>query len=102
MAARMTIRLDTNLQRFTAADHPDLRYLGVVQRGMEVGALALTADGRYVQVNGDIVQELNASRVRAALGPAHTSRIGPSAPAPAAPVVVTVRKRRVAVLPPED
>lgn len=101
MASRMTIRLDTNLQRFTAGEHPDFRYLGVVQRGMEVGALALTPDGRYVQVNGDIVQDLNASRVRAALGSAYTSRVVPSAPAPAQAPVVVVRKRRIAVRPPE-
>lgn len=98
MTSRMTIKLDSNLQRFTAANHTDFRYLGTVQRGLEMGALALTPQGEYVQVNGDIVQTLNASRVRAALGTAHTSRIGPQAPAATAPVVVR-RKRRIPVLP---
>lgn len=98
MTTRMTIRLDNNLQRFTAGDHPDFRYLGTVQRGLELGALALTPAGEYVQVNGDIVQTLNASRVRAALGSAHTSRIGPTAPEVSTPVVVK-RKRRIPVMP---
>ncbi|HSV55403.1 MAG TPA: hypothetical protein VLJ57_24985 [Burkholderiaceae bacterium] len=98
----MTIRLDSNLQRFTAGEHPDFRYLGTVQRGLEMGALALTPKGEYVQVNGDIIQTLNTSRVRAALGSAHTSRIGPTAPAAAAPAVIVRRKRRVPVLPPSN
>jgi hypothetical protein len=62
--------------------------------------LALTPEGEYVQVNGDIVQTLNASRVRAALGTAHTSRIGPQSTVQAAPPAVIVRrKRRIPVLP---
>ena len=43
---------------------PDVRMLGVVQRGLETGALAQLADGSYAQVNGDIVQPLNPAALR--------------------------------------
>lgn len=46
---------------------PDLKMLGTVQSGLEIGALARTADGRYVQVNGSILQELRAGRIEAAI-----------------------------------
>jgi len=45
----------------------NVRLLGVVRRGLETGALAWLPDGRYAQVNGDIVQPLDPVEVEAAL-----------------------------------
>lgn len=76
-----------------AQPRPDATMLGTVQRGMQIGALALLADGTYAQVNGDIVEVLNASRVRHAMRSQHGAA-PPPRPASAAPVVVTIKKRR--------
>lgn len=81
-----------------AQERPDATMLGTVQRGMQIGALALLADGTYAQVNGDIVEPLNASRVRHAMRSQHGAAPAPR-PAAAAPVVVTVKKRRRVVAP---
>lgn len=51
-----------------------LDYLGTIRRGMEIGALARDADGGYWQVNGDIRQLLNTSRVAAHLRDATVRR----------------------------
>ena len=76
-----------------AQARPGATMLGTVQRGMQIGALVLLSDGRYAQVNGDVVEVLNASRVRHAMRGQHG--VAPAArPAPAAPVVVTIKKRR--------
>lgn len=50
-----------------AFTRPDLEFLGVIRRGMQIGALAKDAAGAYWQVNGDIRQLLNGSRVEAKL-----------------------------------
>lgn len=66
--------------------------LGTVQRGMQIGALALLTDGTYAQVNGDVIEPLNASRVLHAMRKQHAApRV---APPPAVPTVVVVKKRR--------
>jgi hypothetical protein len=80
--------------------------IGTVQRGMQIGALAKMPDGDYAQVNGDIVETLNRSRVEFALRAATGTKPGepivniPRAPSPA--VVVTVKKKRRIVLPPSE
>jgi len=81
-----------------------LEYLGTIQRGMEIGALAQDEAGSYWQVNGDIQQALNKSRVamllrnaavrRQALVPAHQP-----AQAERAAVSVTIKRRRRVLLP---
>lgn len=78
--------------------HDGFEYLGVVQNGMQIGALALTPDGRYVQVNGDVVQPLNEYKVLRALkrAPPRQERRRRPTPAAAAPVV-SVRRRRIPV-----
>ena len=74
-----------------------MRMLGTVQRGMQIGALALLADGTYAQVNGDVVEPLNASRVLHALRGKHGPAPREAQPAPAsAPVVVVKKRRRIA------
>lgn len=89
----------------------NVRLLGVVRRGLETGALAWLPDGRYAQVNGDIVQPLDPVEVEAALQCAGMAvpRAAPAArqPAPASeqsvsrtPTVV-IKRRRVIRLPGE-
>lgn len=119
MSKELIIKLDTNFSMFTMAVHPGFQYLGRVQRGMEVGALAITPDGDYVQVNGSVVTPLNSSRVQSALRKLQ-GRFGPIAalrtprvtiaellpampPAPEAvpppPPVIVIKKKRIAVMP---
>jgi hypothetical protein len=63
---RPQVQLGIHWRRF-AMPQPDLKMLGTVQSGLEIGALARTADGRYVQVNGSILQELRSGRIEAAI-----------------------------------
>jgi hypothetical protein len=50
-----------------ALSRTGLELLGTVQRGLQIGALARTSTGNYVQVNGDIIQSLNTAQVERAL-----------------------------------
>ncbi len=78
-----------------------LRLLGSVRRGPQMGALAMTEDGHYVQVVGDYVTPLNSSQLTRALAKAKpeelsypvqktVARVGP-------PPVVTIKRRRTYV-----
>lgn len=86
----------------------DLQLLGSVQKGAQIGALAMTVEGEYVQVVGDQQAPLNTKEIAKALAKAprqsnpEFSRETPpwmvarkESPAP----VVIVKKRRVAVMP---
>lgn len=55
-----------------AFDRPDLEYVGVIRRGIEIGALARNKEGTFLQVNGDMHQALNTSRIQALLRTART------------------------------
>ena len=84
---------------YARADGDDLRLLGSVRRGLQVGALGVTFDGTYVQVVGDYIVELNGSQISAAIAAAsiktcRTPR--PAAKSLNAPVVV-VKRRRIPV-----
>lgn len=91
--------------RFTyaRAESDPLRLLGSVRRGAQLGALAVTAEERYVQVVGDLVSPLPTGEIAKAIAKARRlqpyepylrARPVPStAPAP----VVTVKRRRVFV-----
>lgn len=85
-----------------AYDREGMQMLGTIQRGMQIGALAKLEDGNYAQVNGDIIEVLNKSRVEFALQSA-TGAQPPSAPAVEAPKppppTVVIKKRRRLVLP---
>lgn len=63
---------EENWARYTYARPTEagLRLPGSVSRGAQIGALAETAEGRVVQVNGDHVTALSDSQVRRALQPA--------------------------------
>lgn len=86
----------------------DLKLLGSVSKGAQVGALALTAEGVYVQIVGDHQVPLKTKEIAKAVAHApkepksELSRERPSWRAPRkeslAPVVM-VKKRRVAVMP---
>lgn len=91
--------------RFTYARAEDdpLRLLGSVRRGAQVGALAITADERYVQVVGDFVSTLPSGEIARAVGKARKLQprepylLPPKAPSTAPVPVVTVKRRRVYV-----
>lgn len=77
----------------------DVEFIGVIRRGMEIGALAQDRTGAFLQVNGDMRQVLNKSRVQALLRSAKPAmRPTPVARQPSAEqraaVVVTVRQKR--------
>lgn len=86
----------------------DLTLLGSVSKGAQVGALAMTAEGEYVQVVGDHLVPLKTKEIAKAVANAPKepnpvlSGESPSWPASRkeapAPVVI-VKKRRVAVMP---
>lgn len=83
-------------ERDASPDAPKL--LGSVQRGASIGALAVLPNGDYVQLNGDHETPLNPRYIRKAIAKAEavSARRPPRRTAtPAAPVVVTVRRRRI-------
>lgn len=86
--------------RFVPRVPPGGELLGVVERGMHIGALARLQDGSFVQVNGDVIQPLNRSQVETALRRTAPSRTGGSpsvvraAPVNVAKVHVTIKQRR--------
>ncbi len=86
----------------------ELKLLGSVSKGAQVGALAMTAGGEYVQVVGDHLTPLKTKAVAKAvanapkeLNPEFSREVPPwpvarkDAPAP----MVILKKRRVAVMP---
>lgn len=85
-------------QRFVPKVDPGTQILGVVQRGQEIGALARTRDGRYMQVNGDVQQFLDTSQVELALRLAGISQAEAGSDEPAGPRV-TIKRRRALQLP---
>ena len=83
-----------------ASDQP-FRLIGSIARGPQVGALAVTPQGQYLQVNGDYLTPLSAGQVRRALLAAQSSQAWrPPRTRTAAAVNVLVhvkRRRKVAV-----
>lgn len=96
--AKLHILLGPDHQRYLPQAPEGAELLGVVERGMQIGALARLADGSFVQINGDVVQPLNRSQVEAALRAARPARPHgrfKASSAPVAPPVVTIKRRRV-------
>lgn len=65
---------------------------------MQIGALAKTDTGDYVQVVGDFVTPLNTKKIELALTRAKTTDVNGAARSPSktAPVpVVTIKRRRI-------
>lgn len=53
------------IRPFLLVEHVGLRYLEVIKNGMQIGELAQTPDGRYVQVNAAPVVSVRRRRVPA-------------------------------------
>lgn len=85
-----------------------LKLLGSVSKGAQIGALAMTAEGEYVQVVGDQLVHLKTREIAKAVSNAtsnlksefrtETSPWNVTRKESAAPLVM-VKKRRVAVMP---
>lgn len=102
MKSKWVVRLgQPEWQRHTHCGNvgESLQMLGSVQRGAQVGALAVDGNGDFFQVNGEYVTRLSkhliAKAVKAAQGRAQSRYQPPTARTVAAPVVM-VRRRRVA------
>jgi hypothetical protein len=98
MEERLTVRLHKILRSPWAIPPVDCyRVIGTVHRGMEFGFLVITRDGRYLQINGSVIQALNREDVMAAIRTVERLRPGPiDAPPPGPPAgpVTVVHKRR--------
>jgi hypothetical protein len=87
-----------------AFDRDDLAYLGTIRRGIEIGALAQDSAGNYLQVNGDMRQALNKSRIEAklreAMGKDHmVQQVRQPTIAERAAVTVVIKPRRRVMAP---
>ena len=91
-------------QRHTYERPPELglRLLGSVSCDALVGALAITPEGQYLQINGDYVSPLNTSQLRSAVAkalrsrdPCNEWRSELSRPAAAPAPLIIVKRRRV-------
>lgn len=70
MKHKMSVRLASHRwdwQRFAIVNRPGFTFIGTVQRGLQVGALARDEKGTYYQVNGDNLQALNEHQVTQAI-----------------------------------
>lgn len=91
----LVIKPTFKIRPFTLVTHEGLTYLAVIQNGLQIGALARTLEGQYVQVNGAYVQPLNAERVLIALKREEQRERAVQKVLAAATVTVSVRRRRV-------
>jgi hypothetical protein len=91
--------------KFTYArtEGDDLKLLGSVKRGQQVGALAVTAEGQYFQVVGDHLVALSKNEISKAIAKAGPVREVFEPVQVVKPVttatVVTVKRRRTFVAP---
>ena len=89
---------------YPRASDQEFRLIGRIARGQQVGALAVTPQGQYLQVNGDYVTPLSAGQVRGALLAVQSSQAWhtPQTRAAAVNVVVHVKRRRKVAVPQGD
>ena len=86
---------------YERADSSEFQLLGSVSGGLASGALAVTPQGDYIQVNGDYISSLPMSQLRNAV--ARAGKISPlgivqgNGRADAPKPVITVKRRRVIV-----
>lgn len=102
---RWVVRLGRDEWRRHTYERPQelgLRLLGSVTCEALVGALAVTPEGQYLQINGDYVSPLNTSELRSAVAEALRSRDDSNdwrpelaRPATAPAPLITVKRRRV-------
>lgn len=67
--ARLQITQGGPWRLYQRAAIPGWQMLGTVQRGMSIGALALSPAGIYAQINAGVAQSLNQRKVAAAMAP---------------------------------
>lgn len=99
---RVSVSFTANAALYVPRPPQGAVIVGVVIRGIEIGALARCADGSFVKVNGDVVTRLNPRHVQAALDRARPRKpresLAPvmqsAAPAANSPPVVVIKKRR--------
>ena len=100
---RLSVSLTAHATLYVPRPPEGAVIVGVVIRGIEIGALARCADGSFVKVNGDVVTRLNPRHVQAALNRARPPRPRadtaltppPTTTVANAPsVVVVIKKRR--------
>lgn len=98
--SQLHVRPGLQWRRFTY-ERPGFEFLGTVEQGASIGALARCEDNSYWQLNGDHQRKLNASAVKTALrraGAGPSARPAPRRPLPrhqeARPVTVIVKRRR--------
>lgn len=91
---------------YPRTNEDNLRLLGSVRRGAQVGALAMTDDGKYVQVVGDYILPLNTGQLTRAVAQAvclqrgaQTFEIVAPPPSPSSQPVVVIKRRRAVVVP---
>jgi hypothetical protein len=105
--AKWVVRLGRDEWRrhtYERPQEPELRLLGSVPCDALVGALAVTREGQYLQINGDYFSPLDTSELRAAVDEALRSRDSsndwraeaPRSAAVPAPVIVVKRRRVIA------
>lgn len=96
-ARKIRVLVSDGHRRYLPQAPAGAELLGVVERGMQIGALARLADGSFVQLNGDVMQPLNRSQVEKALRHARLvqspNACRSSSPAPVRPVIVLKRRR---------
>ena len=84
-------------------DGDPFELIGSVRHGAAIGALAVTADGRYLQVNGDYVSSLTTHELRRAVQAAKLqaprSAVAVPAPVDSSRTPVVVVKRRKVLMP---
>jgi hypothetical protein len=109
MRSSKTWRIELGEQRWAKFTYPrspgaGLRLLGSITRGLQIGALAQTPDGRYVQVNGDHLTALSDAQVRRALRlvQATEPQTAKRLDRPERAVVVTIKRRRAIARPDAD
>jgi len=89
-------KFEAERHTYVRAVGDQLRLLGSIRRGAQIGALAITADGQYLAVVGDYETPLNSSQVNRAMASAvhePVNRQAPSCSQISAPTVVIKRRR---------
>jgi hypothetical protein len=64
---RYTVQMGGPWRLYTNTTLPGWQMLGTIQRGMDIGALALSPAGIYAQVNAGAVRSLDQRKTLAAL-----------------------------------
>ena len=64
---RYAVQLNGPWRLYQNTQLPHWKMLGTIQRGMEIGALALSASGIYAQINAGAVRPLDQRKVLASL-----------------------------------